>query len=156
MNNIIFYQATLNDIELLVDMRIKDLKMFSDKIIEKETIINIRSFFKSKLTTNECITILAFLDQQIIATGSIYYYDVMPSNENPTGKVGQFTNIWVDENYRGKGIAKSIIQQLMEKSNYLVGLYCLNSSKEATGMYEKLGFSYNEHYMIYKNERKKI
>ena len=29
----------------------------------------------------------------------------MPSNENPSGIMGQLTNIWVDEKYRHQGIA---------------------------------------------------
>ncbi|MFQ9072701.1 MAG: hypothetical protein ACLR43_08175 [Faecalibacillus faecis] len=41
---------------------------------------------------------------QIISTATIYYYDILPSNENSKGKVGQITNVWVDENYRHLGL----------------------------------------------------
>ena len=72
----------------------------------------------------------------------------MPSNENPSGIMGQLTNIWVDEKYRHQGIASRIVSDLLTKGQGKCGMICLNSSKDAIALYQKLGFKTKEMYMI--------
>ncbi len=48
---------------------------------------------------DECLTLEDYHLNQIISTATIYYYDILPSNENSKGKVGQITNVLVDKKY---------------------------------------------------------
>ena len=100
MKEIEYKVLGVDDLELLVELRIKDLKIFSNQ-----------------------------------KTATIYYYDILPSNENPKGKVGQITNVWVDENYRHLGIGRYMVEYLIENYQKDVGMICLNSSKEGINMY---------------------
>lgn len=88
-----FRKATLDDLDLLVNLRIHDLKMYSQQTISDMTIQNIRLFYQEKLEKDECMTLLGYDQEYLIATSSLYQYRVMPSNENPSGKVGQITNV---------------------------------------------------------------
>ncbi|SHJ06243.1 Acetyltransferase (GNAT) domain-containing protein [Clostridium cavendishii DSM 21758] len=141
--------ATNEDLEFLVDMRIRDLKMFSNKKVDDKTIQNIREFYYSKIVKNECFTLLGISNNKVIATATIYYYDILLSNENSKGKVGQITNVWVSEEFRKQGIAAYMIKRLINISRDNVGMICLNSSKDALKLYNKIGFIKKDNYLIY-------
>lgn len=88
-----FRYATINDLNFLVKIRIRDLEMFSNQIINQDTIYNIKKFYQNGLKDKTCFTLLGFDDDKFIASGTLYMYNIMPSNENPLGVVGQLTNI---------------------------------------------------------------
>ena len=132
MKEIEYKVLGVDDLELLVKIRIKDLKMFSNQKITNSTIENIRVFYKEKMLKDECHTLVGYHLNQIISTATIYYYDILPSNENSKGKVGQITNVWVDENYRHLGIGRYMVEYLIENYQKDVGMICLNSSKEVS------------------------
>ena len=118
------------------------------EMIERKTL---SQFIKEKMLKDECHTLVGYHLNQIISTATIYYYDILPSNENSKGKVGQITNVWVDENYRHLGIGRYMVEYLIENYQKDVGMICLNSSKEGINMYLHLGFKKKDNYLIYKN-----
>ena len=61
--------------------------MFSNQKITNSTIENIKVFYK-KMLKDECHTLVGYHLNQIILTATIYYYVILPSNENSKGKVG--------------------------------------------------------------------
>lgn len=143
-----FRWANLDDLEFLVELRIRDLKMFSNLTISLQTINKIRDFYKTGIINNTCFTLLGFKDELLAATGTLYLYTIMPSNENPTGIMGQLTNIWVADKYRNQGIATRILNELLNLARDKCGMVCLNSSDEAISLYYKLGFETNKKYLI--------
>lgn len=52
--------ATINDLELLVCLRLRDLKMYSNKQVENQTIENIREFYKNGINGQTLKTILCY------------------------------------------------------------------------------------------------
>ena len=121
MKEIEYKLLGVDDLELLVKIRIKDLKMFSNQKITNSTIENIRVFYKEKMLKDECHTLVGYHLNQIISTATIYYYDILPSNENSKGKVGRITNVWVDENYRHLGIGRYMVEYLIENYQMVAG-----------------------------------
>ena len=65
------------------------------------------------------------------------------------GRVGQITNVWVDEAFRRQGIATEMVRQLMEKAASETGMVCLNSSETAVNMYKAIGFEGKANYLVY-------
>lgn len=149
MKEIEYRLLGIENLELLVKLRIRDLKMFSNQEIKSSTIENIRCFYKEKMLKDECHTLVGYHSNQIISTATIYYYDILPSNENPKGKVGQITNVWVDENYRHLGVGSHMVKYLIKQYQKEVGFICLNSSKEAMKMYLDIGFEKKDNYLIF-------
>ena len=143
-----FRYATISDLDFLVELRIRDLKMFSNQNINQDTINNIKKFYQNGIKSQTCFTLLGFDNDNFVASGTLYLYNIMPSNENPSGIMGQLTNIWVDEKYRHQGIASRIVSDLLTKGQGKCGMICLNSSKDAIALYQKLGFKTKERYMI--------
>ncbi len=109
----------------------------------------IRRFYEIKMKENACRTLLAYAGRELAATATLYFYDVLPSNENPSGRVGQITNVWVDEAFRRQGIATRMVERLMEEARGETKMVCLNSSEQALGMYERMGFSSKKGYLVY-------
>ena len=120
--------AGMDELDFLVRMRIRDLRMFSECA---------------------CRTLLGYAGRELAATATLYFYDVLPSNENPSGRVGQITNVWVDEAFRRQGIATRMVERLMEEARGEAKMVCLNSSEQALGMYERMGFSSKKGYLVY-------
>ncbi|MFR7589960.1 MAG: GNAT family N-acetyltransferase [Longibaculum sp.] len=147
-----FRKASLDDLELLVALRIRDLKMFSKKSIQEETIHFIRQFYYQKILDQQMITLLGYDQEYLVASASLYQYQTMPSNENPKGFVGQITNVWVHENYRHQGIATQMINELIQQTKNQVGMICLNASLQAIDLYKKCGFIKKENYFVKYNE----
>ena len=66
MKEIEYKVLGVDDLELLVKIRIKDLKMFSNQKITNSTIENIRVFYKEKMLKDECHTLVGYHLNQII------------------------------------------------------------------------------------------
>lgn len=143
-----FRFGNISDLDILVELRIRDLKMFSNLNIGEETKIKIREFYQKGIENDTCFTLLGFDKELLVASGTLYLYSTMPSNENPFGVMGQLTNIWVDDKYRKNGYASMIVKELLAKAEGKCGAVCLNSSKEAINLYQKLGFKPKEKYMV--------
>lgn len=143
-----FRWSNLDDLEFLVELRIRDLEMFSDLTISLQMISKIRDFYQTGIINNTCFTLLGFKDELLVASGTLYLYLIMPSNENPSGVMGQLTNVWVVDKYRNRGIATRIINELLDIAKDKCGMVCLNSSDEAISLYYKLGFGDNKRYLI--------
>lgn len=143
-----FRYATISDLDFLVELRIRDLKMFSNQNINQDTINNIKKFYQNGIKSQTCFTLLGFDNDNFVASGTLYLYNIMSSNENPLGRVGQLTNIWVKEEYRHQGIATKVVKELIALKKDECGMVCLNSSHEAKSLYQKIGFKTKENYMV--------
>lgn len=143
-----FRYADINDLDFLVELRTRDLRLFSNQEILPQTINKIRDFYKTGIINGTCFTLLGFDNDNFVASGTLYLYNIMPSNENPLGRVGQLTNIWVKEEYRHQGIATKVVKELIALKKDECGMVCLNSSHEAKSLYQKIGFKTKENYMV--------
>ncbi len=69
-----------------------------------------------------------------------------------TRTLGLIEDVAVNENYRGKGIGKKLVEKLIEiASKKGCDKTVLNSSEKNSEFYEKIGFEKNEIQMIIRN-----
>jgi predicted GNAT family N-acyltransferase len=146
---IIYRLADLQDIELLVDLRIQDMKLFYTEPFPKEHIGAIKKFYTSKMKENTCFTILGYDKDCLVTMGAIYFYDVLPSNTNPLGIMGYITNVWTHEKYRHQGLAGTIVDQLLAIAKKHHSPVSLTASEEGVHLYLKKGFVKNKSMMVY-------
>ncbi|MBQ8822109.1 MAG: GNAT family N-acetyltransferase [Lachnospiraceae bacterium] len=137
-----YRQATLNDIDLLVFRRLQFIEAY-EKSEDYECIKeNCYTYFERALEQKTCDVILAEDDERCIGTGIIFYYDSVPSCSNPTGKNAYITSLFVEPDYRGRGIAKNIMKQLTKKAaSRGYEIVMLNASDMGKPLYEKMGFT---------------
>ena len=125
----------------LVDEGIK-----ADKDIDNE----LKTFFQKKLAEGTLIQWVVEVEEQneIIATGAIVIYDFPPSYTNKSGKKAYVTNMYTKNDYRGKGIATSLLTKLVDEAKNLnITKMWLGASKLGRPVYKKFGFKETDEWM---------
>ena len=56
-----FRYADINDLDFLVELRIRDLRLFSNQEILPQTINKIRDFYKTGIINGTCFTLLGLI-----------------------------------------------------------------------------------------------
>jgi GNAT superfamily N-acetyltransferase len=144
-----FRKANLDDINKLIDLRKKQLV---DEGIEPNTDIDteLNNFFKNKLIEGTLVQILVEDNEAIIACGAIIIYNFPPSYSNKSGKKGYVTNMFTREDYRGQGIATTLLTKLVEEAKELgVCNLWLGASKLGRPVYKKFGFKESDGWLEY-------
>lgn len=142
--------ATKNDIEQIVPLLIAldelHVKMYPTVFDSSKIKFNIRkSFLLDNIDKPDNLILLAESNKNII--GIVHYYIQKTINHpiKKDKKVAVLSDLYVDENYRNKGIAQQLINKGLEsiKENWLVNnvvLNVFNKNQDAIKLYEKSGF----------------
>ena len=133
--------ADSNDIDLLVQLRLDFLEM--DKENKQYEVIkeNCYSYFHNALSEGLSDVILAEDEEMVVGTAIIFYYQSVPSAFNMTGRNAYVTSMYVNEEYRRKGIATTMLNQLIDVANQKgYQIIMLNASEMGKHLYTKFGF----------------
>lgn len=144
-----FRLATLDDLEWIIDLR-KQLLIEEGQIVSFNIDEELNTFFENQLTSHQYVQWLVEEDNKVIATGAIQFISFPPSYFNPTGIRDYILNMYTHPDYRGKGIAKQLVNQLLkEAQRRKVQHIFLISSEMGKPLYKKIGFKENDIYMEY-------
>lgn len=144
-----FRLATLDDLEWIIDLR-KRLLVEEGQIVSSNIDEKLKTFFENQLTSHQYVQWLVEEDDNVIATGAIQLISFPPSYLNQTGIRGYILNMYTYPEYRGKGIAKQLVNQLLkEAQRRKVQHIFLISSEMGKPLYKKIGFKENDIYMEY-------
>ena len=141
MEEIVYRIATSEDIDLLVVQRLKFVDVEEDEDIYSELKKNCYTYFMRAFSEDTCDVVLAEDKGKCIGTGIVFYYDSVPSTFNVTGKNAYITSMYVEPEYRRKGIGSIILKKVLDRARERG--YCtvfLNTSKMGKIMYKKTGF----------------
>ena len=141
-------KATLNDIDILIEFRIKFLKEIQDLPPVKEMEIfrtSLKKFFLDKMKLHEFIAWLAEFDNEIIATSGLSFLQKPPHFINITGKFAYIMNMYTDPEWRKKGIGSALLEKLFEEiNNRGIQSVVLHATPDGRPLYEKYGFKEND------------
>lgn len=142
--NVVIREATIDDIELLVEWRMEVLHdVFS--IPQNKPVYELehenRCYYQRALQNSEHIACFAYLNDTIIGCGGICFYQEMPSPDNPTGKCAYLMNIYTRPQFRKQGVGKELIKWLLEQvtQRNIPKIY-LETSEAGKRLYTKMGF----------------
>ena len=132
-------------------MKIRELaKSDYNQVIELWT-KSLSNKFDNEINTDHVsdpssITLVSVDNNTITGVASLYIIKKL------TRTLGLIEDVAVNENYRGKGIGKKLVEKLIgiatdKKCDKTV----LNSSKQNSEFYKKIGFEINEIQMIIRN-----
>ena len=132
-------------------MKIRELaKSDYNQVIELWT-KSLSNKFDNEINTDHIsdpssITLVSVDNNTITGVASLYIIKKL------TRTLGLIEDVAVNENYRGKGIGKKLVEKLIgiaadKKCDKTV----LNSSKQNSEFYKKIGFEINEIQMIIRN-----
>lgn len=91
----------------------------------------------------DLIYCIASVDGKDAGCGAICFQSELPSPDNPTGMDAYLMNIYTRLAFRGKGIGRTVVTQLIEQARERGArkIY-LETTAIGAGLYESLGFEY--------------
>lgn len=141
--------ASIKDIERIKKYKLNTIFEYA-KDLDKEEVEKINNY------VNKTISNQIFEYKNIVLNNIIVGSFLITKNENGL----LLDEIFIEEQYRNKGIGTSIIKDVISKSNNNVYLWVYKDNIKAVNLYNKLGFNIKEetdsrYYMEYKVVDKK-
>lgn len=107
----------------------------------KAMLIAARTFYEKHIADGSHIAIIAEADGSDAGYGAISIIEELPTPDNPSGKRACLTDIYVREEYRRHGIARTIVRWLVDKATQLgCGSIYLTSTTAARPLFAEIGF----------------
>ncbi len=137
-------QANLQDLEVLVQMRLEILREVGDikADIDTATLAEAtRKYFVKKMPQGEFLAWVAEVDSQIVATSGLVFLQRPPYNGNLLGLEAYVMNVYTIPAWRGQGIATALLKEIISfvKASEAKRLW-LHATEDGKRIYEKLGF----------------
>ena len=137
-------RATANDSDLITRHR---KAMFADMRDAPEPILeamgrNFEPWVRRMIAEDKYAGWIAGDGERPIASAGLLILDWAPHFLDPTcGQRGYILNVFVEPEYRGRGIAQSLTKECMAEARRRgIGVVALHASKKGQPVYEKLGF----------------
>jgi len=146
--NITFHKATLDEISILVDYRIRfAIELTGEQPEDKIEALKIqmKNFFSKAIAENTCISFIAKCDDNVAGIGSVHFREMPGNFKNPSGKWGYIMNMYTLPEYRRKGVCKGILNALVEegKKNGITA-FELHATKNGELVYKQNGFKIHD------------
>ena len=145
--NIVFGEATKDDIDELIRMRIAYMKDDFGSVSEheKECMENqLRDYFGRKLGTELVAFVAKDVEKNTEKIVSVAYLHIveMPANSVLlNGFYGTVLSVFTENEYRGKGLCTKLMQNLIAYGKERgLGRIDLSATNDGYRIYEKLGF----------------
>ncbi len=156
---LIYKKADVNDIENLINLKIKQniyncqkdgLTVQNEEIARK----NIRKILLQEL--NKTIYFFIAIDKsnnRTVACNGVVIHQMIPSTLFLNGKKAYLTSVYTEEDYRCKGIQNVLMRKILD---FLEEIECKKIELDATNpfaikLYEKFGFKKDEEKYILNN-----
>lgn len=156
---LIYKKADINDIEALVELKIKQniYNCNEDKLILKNEEIareNIKKVLLQEL--NRTIYFFIAVDKttnRTVASNGVVIHQMIPSTLFLNGKKAYITSVYTDEDYRHRGIQNILMKMIID---FLEEIECKKieldaSNPHAIKLYEKFGFEKDSEKYILNN-----
>ena len=134
-------KITRNDLDSLVKNRVEfvsSIRMIEDLDgFEKAT----KAYFEKYLETEELIGYVFVEDGKICSVALLSISFSMPRPSSPNGKVGELLNVYTLSEYRRRGLAQKVIEQIIKAAKEEgVSTISLDYTKDGYPLYVHLGF----------------
>lgn len=144
------YKSTIDDKENFIKLRVslfKELEEIDESTEIEELIKETGNYYTSHID-KDLFCWFAKIDDNIAAVASMCIFCRIPYFQNPIGLEGYILNVYTLPKYRRKGIASSLINEIItfSKKSSLKKLW-LNSSEAGKAIYKSFGFKENNNEM---------
>ncbi len=142
--NVTYCRATLDDVDALVDFRLKFLadRAGSERAPDEELIAkNLREYFREAMPRGTFLAWLAERDGAVVATSGMVIWQIPPNNSVPTGRMGYILNMYTVPEARRRGICTALLEKMIEEARALgLSRVHLHASRPGEGIYRRRGF----------------
>jgi GNAT superfamily N-acetyltransferase len=140
-----YRRAGINDVEALVDYRIKFLNELDNHRENNGTRIlrqSLSEYFSKAIPGNDFIAWLAELNGRIVGTSGMVVWQ-LPGRYGglESGRAGYILNMYTVPEARGKGICTRLLKELISEARVIGLRYLhLHATKDGIRIYKKRGF----------------
>jgi len=137
-------QANLQDLEVLVQMRLEILHEVGDIEADTDTanLVEVtRKYLSEKMPQGEFLAWVAEVDSQIVATSGLVFFQRPPYSGNLLGLEAYVMNVYTIPAWRGQGIATELLKEIISfvKATEARRIW-LHATEDGKRIYEKLSF----------------
>ena len=155
--SIIFDEATKEDINELVRMRIAYMKDDFGSVSEHERKCmesQLPDYFERKLGT-ELVAFVAKDGERIVSVAYLHIIEMPANSILLNGLYGEVLSVYTEPEYRGRGLCSTLMRNLVEYGKKRgLGRIDLSATDEGYPIYAKVGFKDKEHR--YRDMRMKL
>lgn len=144
-----YRMADASDIDMLMNVRLSMLRIVNDLpvdyIFDDKLVTNSRRYFLEGDQT----TVVAVNDGRCVACASVSYIEIMPTFSHSSGKRAHLMNVYTEEHYRRRGIARQLVNMLIEDARaHGATEINLDATESGRPLYESMGFKASEECMV--------
>lgn len=149
--------ATLADLPLVVSWRVEFLADHFPNTMKKlgpKGFASMKNalvgFYKKTMPDGSHVPCIAFLDENPVGFGALTIDVEEPSPQNPNGRIGHISSIYVREAYRHRGVASQILEHLMALAKKKsIRKLLLETRFTESPLYKEAGFVRFQDSLIY-------
>lgn len=142
---IVYRRGTLDDVQVLVDLRVRFLNEILNHPENNETRVvrkSLLEYFAEAIPSRDFVAWVAEYGGKIVATsGMVVWQKPALYGGVESGKLGYLLNFYTIPEARGKGIATRLLNELIGEAKSMGLRYVhLHASKDGEPIYRKTGF----------------
>lgn len=144
---LIYKKADVNDIDALVDLKIKQTLFYYNRdglVMKNENIAreNIKKILLQELNKTIYFFVAINEENKVIACNGVVIHQMVPSDSFLNGKKAYITSVYTDEEYRRKGIQNKLMKMVLDflREVEISKIELDASNPNAIRLYEKFGF----------------
>jgi GNAT superfamily N-acetyltransferase len=143
-SNVQFTKASPMDVEFLSESRIEFLEEYwgqQEEALRKNLRIKLTNYFTRAISDGTYVCYLAKTEKDWIGIGGMVLREQPGGFKIPNGKIAYIMNMYTRPEYRKQGVAKHILQLLMDEAKTLgCEALELHATQEGEPVYQKAGF----------------
>lgn len=145
-------RADLGQLEELVALRLRVLRA-ANLLPEDTPMPDIeaatRQYYRQALQDETCVILTATDGEQIVCTGAVCFYQVMPTCDVSSGLKAYIMSMYTEPAWRRRGLARQTLHMLIEEAHRR-GIQWITLEATAAGrpLYESMGFVQMQHEMV--------
>lgn len=144
--SVVVRRATLDDVDVLVDLRFAFVMEFApDEGDDDAARATVKRYLGRALSSEEFIAWIVEDDGKVVATGGMVVYErMMRSKGAGVGLEGYILNVYTLPEHRRRGHAVRMMDALLECAQERGIRLTLLATDDGRPLYEKLGFSHDD------------
>ena len=143
--SLLYRRAGSHDRELLTRLRLEVLRAangLEEDVDLSRTELESRCYYETCFLEDSHAAWLVFDGEEVVGTGAVSFYQVMPTYHNPSGKKAYIMNMYTHPDYRRRGIAYRVLELLTAEAEMRqIDAVTLEATAAGRPLYEAFGFT---------------
>lgn len=143
--SLLYRRAGSHDRELLTRLRLEVLRAangLEEDVDLSRTELESRRYYETCFPEDSHAAWLVFDGEEVVGTGAVSFYQVMPTYHNPSGKKAYIMNMYTRPDYRRRGIAYRVLELLTAEAEMRqIDVVTLEATAAGRPLYEAFGFT---------------